>query len=221
MITVREQVGAQRRMDAAASEDELWEFVKRKAEARDNPEVAITAAYSPEKLRVLLFVRQEDISFSGNDFHLVQVVNRHAKGSFEDAVSPTQSVAAHACGRQKRAGDGEVVRFRCLDNVTPSRTAFDVHPLRDSVDIDRFHPREVNGESAGDHTQMRVPTAGHAYRDVVLCTMLSVILEGRSDFLGAGAGCDSNRLAEGVEVHCLCGVEAKSSPVVNLAVEVA
>ena len=146
----------------------------------DHPEVAATAAQSPEEIRVFAGAGGNQAPIGGHHIGREQVVAAQAVLAHEPTESTAEGEAGDPGGGDDAAGGGQAKDLRFPVELTPGDAAVDPGPAGGWVDPDAFHAGQVDRQTAiaergaGDvvttgahrHGQIVVPGEGERVQHV-------------------------------------------------------
>ena len=116
-------------------------------ERGDDAEVAAAAANGPEQVGVLLGIGGHEPAVGQHHVHFEDVVDGEAAFAGEMTEPAAQRQPADAGGRDDAGRHGIAERVRRVIDIAPRAAAFDAHGLRDRVDANALHPRQLDHQA--------------------------------------------------------------------------
>jgi hypothetical protein len=129
--------------------------VEPELEGRHDTEVPTTAADRPEEVGIVLLTGYVEAAVTGDDVCGEQVVAGQSQAAREISDPAAEGQAAHSGGGNDAACRRKAKRVPRRVEVAPRRAAFDTGRLREGVDTDRRHGRQVHHEAVVARAETR------------------------------------------------------------------
>ena len=114
-------------------------------------EIAAAAPQCPEQIRVLLRAGANQPAVGRDDVRRDQIVDGQAELAGGPAEAAAEREAGNAGGRVDAERRGEPERLRLLVEVRERGAGLDASRLGRGIDVDRFHQRQIDEETAVAH----------------------------------------------------------------------
>jgi hypothetical protein len=171
---VQDVAGALERMRDESAGDDRTDRVQRELERRRDAEVAAAAAHAPEQVGVLGLACHQHAAIGRDDLRGPEVVDREAMLSLKPAKAAAEGQAADTRRRYDAAGARQAVQLGLAVVLAPRCTALRACRSIRRVDVDAFHEREIDQQSAVDRRTARniVPSAFDRDLEIVVACQI-------------------------------------------------